>query len=570
MLQSQSHLKETSAPSIPVPRDRTMVMGLLLILGAFYGLLQNGYWYPGNSSEVYMALARNLANGREYLFNGMPVVKVAPGWPVVLAGLMKISGSFWFLNLVPMFCLLATAVMWYYILRRLTSQRIAFWAVLISAIAFPWYQLTTLLFSDAFFCLLSTAGLLLAFQINENKSGYWRIALLLLMCIVMGTIRFTGILSWIVIGGALVSGQWRPGLNRQWLTLVLSGGMACGAFFGTMNLMNSYAKEISKKQPKEKKTRLEDALSKTRPIVQSRIEETVPRNILFSGNWLSWLFWRPTEVGAANKALNMLTNVIGWLVLLAYLVFVGSNFKSRQWVWLAATLACAALVARWGRPVPRYLVPVLPLLLLGTWQGIECLGALGRRAAWEKAARALAYLFLGSVVLCNLMVWATDLWVARSADFYETYMAGQTKDLIAAADYVNQRGVADGQIAINEKYLNLNKQGNNTLALRVLNVLTDRRITVVPSSVTVEDELTVQMLKWARAKGVRYYVRRPPVNPWRLYHFRVPWLQETMTGQPVGQPNPLFELYELTDAGFVKIDLTEPARYPRKMPGLAG
>src|SRR5437870_9809723 len=74
--------------------DRTAFPLTMLIILALYLLLQNPYWVPAGDSELYTAIARSLARGQGYQFNGDPVAMVPPGWALIMAGVMKITPYF--------------------------------------------------------------------------------------------------------------------------------------------------------------------------------------------------------------------------------------------------------------------------------------------------------------------------------------------------------------------------------------------------------------------------------------------------------------------------------------------
>ena len=84
-----------------------------------YLLLENPYWVPGGDSEVYLAIARNLARGQGYLFNGQPARIAPPGWPMLLAGIIKfVSPSFLLLKLVTLASMVGAMAIYYRIVRR--------------------------------------------------------------------------------------------------------------------------------------------------------------------------------------------------------------------------------------------------------------------------------------------------------------------------------------------------------------------------------------------------------------------------------------------------------------------
>src|SRR5262245_33223716 len=75
---------------------------LVVALVAIYLLLQNPYWVRYGDGEVYLSIARSLANGNGYRFNGQPVAIVPPLWPMILAVAMKINPSLAFLKMLPL------------------------------------------------------------------------------------------------------------------------------------------------------------------------------------------------------------------------------------------------------------------------------------------------------------------------------------------------------------------------------------------------------------------------------------------------------------------------------------
>jgi len=559
----------------------TLCICLLLILAVCYGLLQNGYWYPGNDSELYISLARNIATGNGYQFNSYPVAKVPPGWPLVLAAATKISPSFQFLNALLMAFLLATAAFWYWILHRFTTAGRSFVVLLIAATLFPWYRLTFLLHSDAFFCFLFSAAVLLACQISEGKGPAWRIPLLIVVCAALVAVRWAGVLAWLVVAGALLSNRVKPAWNRRWITLGTSILATVATFMGLRYYLGVHAaRELAAAQiladgssasgtfaeAEPLPPKLETTLAKSYAIRPSGSALEHLRRISYSGAWLSWLFWQPSELGASNKLLGLVVNVMGWVLIICFAVHVVVAARKRQWLFLGALLYAGALCAIWRQPNTRYLIPIAPLLIIGIWQGFGYVLS-SRRSLAARAARAAGVVVAVSIVACNVGLLCVNAWLARQEDFYGNYRAGQCKDLIAAADYLNRNCSPDEAILVNSQYVNLNRIRKNSFGFRAASMLTDRRIRLLPCHIC-PGKPNGELLDWAGQRGFRFYLCRLPVVPWRLGHFRVPWLQEMMTGQPSAPLTPYFELYELGDGGAVRIELAEVNDWPRRVPGL--
>src|SRR5688572_20444131 len=127
--------------------DRNYQLLILLILLGLYGLLQNRYWVPAGDSEVYIAAARSLAMGEGYRFNGLPVASAPPGWPAMMAVVMKITPYFLPLKLLAMGCMIGSLLIAYRVVRRFVSPRKAMGIILLTALLSHVYQATYWLIS---------------------------------------------------------------------------------------------------------------------------------------------------------------------------------------------------------------------------------------------------------------------------------------------------------------------------------------------------------------------------------------------------------------------------------------
>src|SRR4051812_24019789 len=167
-------IEPVSAEEKKPVREWKYCLGAVAVLFAAYLLLQNGKWVSGPDTAFYISVARNLALGRGFIFNGAVVGRIPPIWPSILALGMKFSTSFWFLNLLPMIGLLGGAGFWYWILRRFTSARAAMGIVVLSGILFFTYTSAVQLRTEGMFCLVFAPAVLVAMQIGEGKNISWR------------------------------------------------------------------------------------------------------------------------------------------------------------------------------------------------------------------------------------------------------------------------------------------------------------------------------------------------------------------------------------------------------------
>src|SRR5207248_3283205 len=97
---------------------------------------------------------------------------------------------------------------------------------------------------------------------------------------------------------------------------------------------------------------------------------------------------------------------------------------------------------------------------------------------WQpfRAANSMRSLSL----VCNGALYGLEVSVERSPDLYASYEAGLNQNLIAAAKYLADRGVRDGQVAVSSRYQNLGRTRSSPFGLRAATMLTGRAIVSVP------------------------------------------------------------------------------------------
>jgi hypothetical protein len=222
-------------------------------------------------------------------------------------------------------------------------------------------------------------------------------------------------------------------------------------------------------------------------------------------------------------------------------------------------LYCSAVIMRWGNIVQRYMVPAAPLLVIGVWNGMRLM----RHRLPRVPATVLTSTLLVAFVAINGLLLATDIFIAQSRTFGSQYYAGYAMKIVQAAQYLEERQINDGQVAVSADYYNLNLRRPNSYAERQLSLLTGRKITSVPPhlSSSVPDS---KMIEWANARDIHYYLYRTPVSPWRVWHFRMPDLQAWLTGKPV-EVYADWELYELENGEARLVTLPDEVKWPREV-----
>jgi hypothetical protein len=581
---------------------------LMIAIGAIYLLMFNPYWVPGGDSELYIAVGRSWATGLRHTFNGQFVSISPPGWPLLMAAAMKISPTFGLLKLLTIACMTFTMGFWYWFLIRFTTPKNAALLTLLCAIISHVYSLSFWMHSDAMFCLLATAAMVVACQINEGKPHLiWRVILLSLLCIGAQLVRWAGALQWIMVGGVLMAGQslpllwrlgeWRSELQkfrtRQWAAVAVSLGVTVGTFAILRHELHLTAQEAADAQdagvtfdeqqmPEAKTVDIFNGKQSTKLT----FTQEMTKRVRDSGKWFSWLFWPEMRFvgGSGVKGLlNSLDCLIGWLIIAALFICGWTNLKRCQWMWLAVFVYCAFLCLNWPNPNARYLVPVLPIVLWGTIEGIRIIFAHYSRMKWGSR---LVIAMLASIALANSALLAVDVWVARSHDFYARYEGGMNQGLISSVRYLNARGLGDGDLAVSEIYTNLGKRRISKAGLRAAVMLSDVVVKSVPDKVG-DDPTRGKFLAWARSKHIKWYLYQAPISPWRLWHFRVPaWLQKSLSHEevppesggwilyryvsPVNSflPLPMSQVVTLVPGKWVKVEVPTSHHWPTRVPGM--
>ncbi len=620
---AQNGVTVRTAPAAPAEliggrRDWRYCWLLGAVLLGLYLLLQNGRWVPGADTAFYIAIARNLARSFKFEYNTIPQGKVPPLWPLMLAGWMKISGSFWFLNILPMICMVGGSMIWYWCLRRLTTARRAFWVMLISGILYPCYTAAIELRSEAMFWPLLAGSMLVAWQISEGRTQAWRFALLGLLCFAMTEVRYAGLPATAAVVAISLSGRRRFRWDRQWLAAILAASISAATFFGTLNILI----RLSPPPAHRIGPRLLDTMEGggEEPVAVSLsggkgLKHYVTQTIN-AGQWVCGLLWMPSMVAVSSPTLTMAVSIIGWCLILIWCWAMAQLARRRQWVLVGVSLYVASIVLRWSGANPRYMMPFAPFAILGIWLGAEHLAQAARRRWHFILLRASLGVFLVSLVVCNLAMYGVDLYLARSGRFYDLYYAGEARELIDCAHQLATLNPKDGEVATTPLYINLNRTRPNGFGMRGLVMLVDRGMRAIPATDYSENSSTVSaglqkkpalpmpkfenpdekrlwyaskrlsdgnphnpkvqagLAEYADAIGavtgtpIRYYVYRPPVSPWRAWHFRVGWLQKLKLKVDRIDESQGWELYEIREKKLVRIPCPPMKDWPTRVPGL--
>ena len=197
---------------------------------------------------------------------------------------------------------------------------------------------------------------------------------------------------------------------------------------------------------------------------------------------------------------------------------------------------------------------------------------------WPSTADEASFEILRDTIRANkkgLVAASLTLTDAESDAFwpvYDRYEAGLNKDLMAAAQYLSDARAGHWQTCVNPEYVNLNKRRMSPTGLRIVTMLTGKAALQLPRVYTGPQyklpKDTEFRRKFVSVNRVRYYLQQPKVSPWRVWHFRMGWLQERITGEPAEDTGAGWKLFVCDGASMpVQVALPKEPVYPTRVPG---
>jgi hypothetical protein len=125
---------------------------------------------------------------------------------------------------------------------------------------------------------------------------------------------------------------------------------------------------------------------------------------------------------------------------------------------------------------------------------------------------------------------------------------------------------------VNPEYRNINKRRMSPTGLRILTMLTGKAALQVPKrwvdGYKLPNDRDFRRMFLGKHK-VAYYLEQPKLSPWRVSHYRMPWLQRWLTGEEPQEIEAGWRLYRCDGASLpVQVPLPDDVEFPRRVPGL--
>lgn len=538
---------------VAVPRQgaaaRVRTVGWFLLLGliAIFALLQNPFWVRAGDSEVYLVLARSLIQGHGLRFNAQPVGLVPPGWPLLLAGMMKVSPVFAVLKLEQLLMVAVGLWLYFFTLQQLVPTRWAVGSILLTALLPAHFRLTYQFLGEGMFCVISGLAMLLALRINRQNAGVWSIAALALLCVLGLTARWTMVLFWPILAALLLRGELWPRVNARWAAAFISGALTLVCFIGLRHYLRV--------DPTKLDPRFDASLSTEYSIVTgTATDDTFVSRVQDTDRWLQVLLWLPWTQ-------SVWTRVVSIVLLLVFTLAAVASARKREWVWLGVLVYYLLLCVNWPQPVARYLVPVTPLLLAGFFLGFSRLFAPLPPAAGLWTTRALIAATVLLVLVPNFVLYGSDVCDMQDDRFYNRYGNGTDQSLTQAARLISDWQLHSGDVVISRARATHTAYSFTNGWMRGLHFLCDIAVRSLPDDLGPEPNDAVA--RWMAANHVSVYLYQPAQPGDTKLHWTF-WRDATAKHLDTE-----WHMYRLRKGKFLRIRLKDDHLiWPASVPGL--
>jgi 4-amino-4-deoxy-L-arabinose transferase-like glycosyltransferase len=385
----------------------------------------------------YFLLARAIRSGtyRDQMWPGAPLHHMyPPGYPAVLAAWTAIGGEAfdWMIGLQLCF-VVATLVLLYLAVRRVLGLALALCALGVLAVNPMLLEASGQVFSDGALALCFMLAVWASTAMARSARQTW---VLLIAALASPLIRSAGV----ALPAALVMYLlWQRRFRDAAVIAAVCGVVVGALLWWTLSDPNavagsSYAGDIAFSSS----TR---GAAAPAPSFAHELLARVATNLRFyATRGLPWILPQPLVAG------TMVDNVIGQCVL-AIVLPAGVWRAWRLWPLATLLLLCTAvLVCVWPYQVPRYLVPVLPVIVVIVLLGVVTVSRALRRSPEIPLALATILIGFGGLTRSVAAVGRGAMCGPdASADTYNC-MTGDQAAFFRAAEYARDSLPADARI----------------------------------------------------------------------------------------------------------------------------
>ena len=565
------------------------------LITCLYAATWHPWWTIGGDAELYLSIARNLARGDGYRYNGQPIGLVTPLWPVMLAGALKLTTSIGLLKLITLGSIGLFLWAAYRVLLRMVTRPVAAVVVLAVAIVHPLVELADTFFTDPPFCAAAWLCLLACIKsreaLAEGRRGGGAIFGLLGVALLVAAIllRWTGVL-WTPVAmvayfgfltppgtpsGTRSGPPASPGLDRsRWVYVVLlalAGGITFLALRFSLNIPQEMVDP-----------RYDDFITGRYSVLDDEKSQFALWKVQLTPDYLGVLGWNLIQ---RNSGYLDYSRILTKLALIPIAATILVQIVRRRWLWALPLLYLLAIVLRRPHPIGRYVLPAAPVLLaafvvaageMWTWRNwlpgmvfrrIEDSGYTSGRfvSMPQQVALLPGRIDIRKSPLRFLVAGVVLLYIAVPSGLYLAYNGSAWALEIMASHRASTREVSivsvgeaardlPGEVAVTSlRYQNQHRL--RTLGpRRAVQFIADRPLVNAPT--TGGQWPSRKLMDWALAHDVRYYIdqtRYKAFGP--LYK-----------GPPERGRWRLWKLDPEAEMGWREVEVTAPLRTSRDMP----
>jgi hypothetical protein len=414
-----------------VDAHRRTLFAFLLFL---YVIGFNGQWRVERDSALYLSVGRNLAEGRGYTYQGQPQRLVFPGLPLIFAGTFKVFGAdrLWPALVLMLLMGFATLGLTYRLFLLHAGRPTAVLMTVGLGATRLFYRYCFELLSDLPF-LLGVMAFLAGYEAifgDRRRKAHWSNWLLLFagLLVAMATrpTMWALLLSIFVASAWLVIRSIRLESFSRMHVVLLVAVVAAAVAFPLFDLRREHAA-----RPEYEDDLLRATSSHLPTLFKQAVTENIPQ--LCESTLAKALFGCPIGPGMNTLAAILVICLGIWL--LRYRVLWG--------LWVLTTIAMLLVF----KPLDRYLLPVLPLLVFAWWRWLVWLhGRLPHQ--WADVV------FLGLLVgggATNLARLGQMVVEQRRVPFLAHYHEGRYVSLYEVAKLVRHHTGATDRILVGAK-----------------------------------------------------------------------------------------------------------------------
>jgi len=342
----------------------TLIFVCVLVAGSLF-LKYTPDFGLKDQAAAYDEIAQNLTEGRGFVWNNGSPANEAPGYPNSLAVIYSIVGHNYTAVKVIQLLLLGLIGVFVYLIGKRLSLKFTF-SVLAGLVAglWPYFLLySNLILPEIFLTLFLVIATYLLLLFQKTPTYLKRIGIGVNLGLAAITRPMILLLPfWLVVGALILIRDFRKPKNLLKLLILVIAFIAALAPWTIRNY-----REFDELMPvkSEISNMAEAGLSTPEQTVQRQSPSSYLKNI--------YLFWNPGAAGKQAKIIQDQYPKVGYLILIYKIIFfcllalalISWKFLKQKKIillWLCVIYFWAGYI--FIRPLPRYTLPVIPIMII--------------------------------------------------------------------------------------------------------------------------------------------------------------------------------------------------------------